>query len=191
MGKSTITRVLRTVYHIPVWDADQAVRTLFVEDALLIQEIAALYPEVIVDGKISRIALRARAFDDEECLTTLEHLIHGRAFAQALLFLEKIRRLCIPLCVLDVPLLFEVAWDKVCTHTMVVHAPPFIQIQRLERRPDLDESKIQHILYRQWDLSKKKALATYTIQSGLSKGYTICQVKRILQDLKKEFYSYA
>jgi dephospho-CoA kinase len=191
MGKSSITRMLRLIYHVPVWDADQAVRDLLVLDPDLIQEIANRYPKVMVGGKIDRSLLRSRAFEDEECLTTLEHLIHERAYSQMIQFLEKMRRLSIPWCVVDVPLLFEVNWHSVCTHTAVVYAPSFIQQQRLQRRPDLNESKIEHILRRQWTLAQKRELATYEIQSGLSKGHTFRQLRDIIEDMKSMRIKYA
>jgi dephospho-CoA kinase len=184
MGKSTVTKVLRLIYHMPVWDADQEVRNLLATDCELIQEIGERYPEVMVEGKVNRSSLRAKAFEDEACLSTLEHLIHKKAFLLAVKFIEKMRRLGVSFCALDVPLLFEVGWNKICTHTAVIYAPPSIQRQRLSLRPDLNEVKIAHILSRQWSLAEKKALATYEIQSGLSKENTIRQVDRIIQDIK-------
>jgi len=191
MGKSTVTKVLRLVYHIPVWDADQAVRDLLATDLDLIQEISERYPEVMVEGKINRAALRSKAFEDEACLSTLEHLIHEKAFLLAVQFIEKMRRLGTSFCALDVPLLFEVGWDKICTHTAVIYAPPSIQRQRLSLRPDLNEAKIAHVLSRQWCLAEKKALASYEIQSGLSKANTVRQVDRIIQDIKSRQVQYA
>jgi len=185
MGKSTITKALRLVYHIPVWDADQTVRDLLATDLGLIQEIGGQYPEVMVEGKIDRTALRAKAFEDETCLSTLEHLIHKRAFRLAVQFIDKMQRLGVSFCALDVPLLFEVGWEKLCTHTAVVYAPLFVQKQRLSLRPDLNEAKIAHILSRQWNLAEKRALATYEIQSGLSKENTIRQVDQIIQDIRQ------
>lgn len=185
MGKSTIIKALHLVYRIPVWDADQAVRDLLATDLALIQEIGQRYPDVMVDGKVDRTALRAKAFEDETCLSTLEYLIHGKVFDLATQFIDKMRRLRIPFCALDVPLLFEVGWEKLCTHTVVVYAPSFVQRQRLSLRLDLNESKITHILSRQWSLAEKKALATYEIQSGLSKENTIRQVSQIIQDIKQ------
>lgn len=184
MGKSTVTKMLRLVYHVPVWDADQVVRELLATDIELIQEIRERYPEVMVEGKVNRAALRTKAFEDESCLSTLEHLIHDKAFSLAIQFIDKIQRLGVPICVLDVPLLFEVGWEKICTHTAVIYAPDFIQKQRLSLRPELNEAKIAHILSRQWSLDKKKALATYEIQSGLSKENTLRQVEKIIQKIK-------
>jgi len=191
MGKSTITQMLRLIYHVPVWDADQAVRDLLVCDSELIQEIAKRYPKVMVGGEIDRSLLRSRAFEDDECLTTLEHLIHERAYSKMIQFLEKMRRLGIPWCVVDVPLLFEVSWNSVCTHTAVVYAPSFIQHQRFQKRPDLNEAKIEHILRRQWTLTQKRDLATYEIQSGLSKGHTFRQLRDIIEDMKSRRIHYA
>jgi dephospho-CoA kinase len=186
MGKSTVTKMLRLVFHVPVWDADQGVRDLLATDLDLIAEIRTLYPEVMVLGKIDRSLLRSRAFEDEACLSTLERLIHERAFSLALQFLAKMRHLKVPLCVLDVPLLFEVGWDELCTHTAVIYAPPAIQQERLLRRADLNETRIQHILRRQWTSEEKRARATYEIQSGLSKRITFQQLDKIITEISKE-----
>lgn len=90
------------------------------------------------------------------------------------------------MCAIDVPLLFEVGWDQVCTYTALVYAPPFVQQQRLKKRPDLTASKIEHILNRQWPLDKKIVLATYEIQSGLSKWNTFRQLSAIIKDIKSK-----
>lgn len=186
MGKSTITRMFRLIYQVPVWDADQTVRDLLVSDQELIYEIGTRYPQVIVGGKIDRSLLRSKAFEDEECLVTLEHLIHEKTFSKGIQFLNKMRRLGVPLCVFDVPLLFEVGWDRVCNYTALVYAPSFIQQQRLRKRPDLNDAKIEHILKRQWTLDQKKALATYEIQTGLSKWNTFRQLSVIIKDVKSK-----
>lgn len=183
MGKSTVTKMLRLVYRIPVWDADQAVRDLLASDGQLVQEITNRYPEVIVGGKINRSLLRSKAFEDPECLTTLENLIHHRAFAKGLQFLEKMQRLGVKICGFDVPLLFEVGWDHVCTYTTLVYAPHKIQHQRLQSRPDLNAAKIAHVLGRQWTYEQKKERATYEIQTGLSKWNTFRQLSAIVKDI--------
>lgn len=191
MGKSTITRALRLIYNVPVWDADQAVRDLLVEDLQLIQEIKDLYPEVMVGGKVDRSLLRSKAFRDKHCLTTLENLLHERAFSKMIEFLEKMRRLGVHWCVVDVPLLFEVGWDCLCTHTAVIYSPSFIQQQRLRKRPDLNLENLNHVLNRHWTLPQKKAQATFEIQSGLSKGHTFHQLKTIVKDLTSKWTHYA
>lgn len=185
MGKSTITRMLRLIYHVPVWDADQVVRDLLETDQDLIQEISKRYPHVMIQGKVDRSLLRLKAFEDQGCLETLENLIHERALSLCLQFLDKMKRLNISVCVLDVPLLFEVDWDRFCTHSVVVHAPSFIQKQRLRDRKYLTDKNINFLLSRQMSLSKKKARATYEILSGLSKGNTFRQLRRIMEDVKK------
>jgi len=191
MGKSTVSRILHLIHHIPVWDADEVVRELLASDQEIIKEISKRYPQVMVQGKINCFSLRGLAFDNEECLRTLEHIIHEKAFHRATQFLTKMQKLGVSICSLDVPLLFEVGWDRICTHTVVVYAPSFIQKQRLWRRPDLSERKIKHILSRQWALSQKKARATYEIQTGLSKWNTCRQVNRIIKDLKLKQEHYA
>jgi dephospho-CoA kinase len=191
MGKSTVTKMLRLIYRIPVWDADQAVRDLLVSDHELIQEISKRYPDVIVNKKVDRPRLRSKAFEDPECLTTLEDLIHHRAFSKGQQFLEKMQRMGVKICGFDVPLLFEVGWDRVCTYTALVYAPPKIQHQRLQSRPDLNAAKIAHILGRQWTYEQKKERATYAIQTGLSKWNTYCQLSAILKDINAKQVKHA
>jgi dephospho-CoA kinase len=183
MGKSTVSKMLHQLFHIPIWDADQVVRELLQNDISLISEISKCYPQVMKEGKIDRLTLRSLAFENPDCLTTLETLIHARAFKEAVSFLNHMERTHVPICVLDVPLLFEVGWDKVCTHTLLVQAPLFIQLLRIQHRPDLNQAKIDHILSRFLPMNVKKKLATFTIQTGLSKHHTFKQLKNILQAL--------
>ena len=55
MGKSTITKLLQTVYRIPFHDADQCVRRLYSKGGPAVAPVAAAFgADVVSDGAVDR-----------------------------------------------------------------------------------------------------------------------------------------
>ena len=134
MGKSTITKLLRTVHQVPVWDADLFVKQLYASDTRFLQELYALFPRCFEDGGVDKQALGEHVFGDEEALGKLEQLIHPRALSAMKMFIMKCQGMGMRVCAVDVPLLFETGQDRLCDETLVVVARPHVQINRMQRR---------------------------------------------------------
>jgi len=160
------------------------VRDLWQFDAPLIARIAQEFPTVINNGAIDRAKLRALAFTSPEILRHLEDLIYPQTKESCHQFIVQMRRLKLPLCILNVPLLFEVGWDQFCHDTIVVSAPAFLQRQRILSKPDMTIQKMNHVLSCQISDHEKQKYADYIVFSGLSKGYTFKQLNQIIRDIK-------
>lgn len=185
MGKTTVCRLLSLNYKIKVWNADKEVRLLTQTNKLLQDNIKKAFPEAVSFGKINRTQLRKIATSDISRLKELEEIIHPSLYKNMMSFLAKMERLRQPICCVDVPLLFEVGWDRFCDVTVLVEAPPFIQDQRLFRRKVFTRSELAMMLQRQWPDDVKHQRADFVIKTGASKSETSKQLKKIMMFLAK------
>src|ERR1700756_3437674 len=118
MGKSTAAAAFRRA-RIPVFDADLAVHRLQARGGRAVRAIEAAFPGTVKDGAVDRTALRNAVLNDKAAFTRLEKILHPMVEAEERAFIGRARRQGQRAVVLDVPLLFEVGWDK-HTDTVVV-----------------------------------------------------------------------
>jgi dephospho-CoA kinase len=181
MGKTTVTRILNTRWNIPFWDADEEVHRLFRTDRELINRIGKEFPSCLENHGVNRRELRRLVFSEGGRLPLLESLVHPSLGVLRDQFLNKMKRLNMKVCILDVPLLFEVGWDSLCNITFAVKAPSFLQEQRLFKR-DVTPSECYHMRARQFTDHEKSQRADFLVQSGLSKHYIYEQLQKIIRE---------
>jgi dephospho-CoA kinase len=164
MGKSTVARMFREE-GIPVWDADGAVHRLYARGGDGVAQIAALRPEAVQDGQVSRPALRAWIAEDPGALERIERAIHPLVAADRSDFLAGADAADEPLVVLDIPLLFETGGERFVDAVLVVTAPPELQRERVLARPGITEADLERMLAKQMSDAEKRARADFIIQS--------------------------
>ncbi|WP_417842737.1 dephospho-CoA kinase [Thalassospira sp.] len=179
MGKSTAAGMFRYL-GVPVYDADANAHNLTMPGGAAFDEIASLFPDVIVGGKIDRHLLGGHVFGNADALTRLEGILHPLIRAKRDAFIRNCRRVGYALVVLDVPLLFETGGDKNCDHVAVVSAPAFIQRQRVLRREGMNEQKFTGILQKQVPDYDKRRRADFIIPTGLGRAVTFRSIQSII-----------
>jgi dephospho-CoA kinase len=181
MGKSTAATMLRRLGY-PVFDSDAAVHRLMAVDGAAVAAIEAAFPGATgADGAIDRKRLGARVFGDRPALTRLEAILHPLVKAARGRFLAKMRRLRMPLVVLDVPLLYETGADAECHAVIVVSAPPFLQRQRVMARPGMTLDRLTQILTRQMPDRLKRVRTPYVVETGLSRAHSLKMLRRFVR----------
>ncbi|WP_439579894.1 dephospho-CoA kinase [Elioraea sp.] len=184
MGKSAAARAFRRL-GIPVHDADAAVHRLYARAGAGVRAIAALAPEAVVDGAVSREALRQRALTDPAFLARLEAAIHPLVRQEEQRFLARCRRARRPLAVLDIPLLFETGGAARVDHVVVVSAPTSTQRARVLPRPGMTEARLAAIRARQMPDAEKRRRADTVIRTGLSRHHAQRGIRRLVAQLRK------
>ncbi|MDW8443760.1 MAG: dephospho-CoA kinase [Acetobacteraceae bacterium] len=183
MGKSTAAKVFRRL-RIPVHDADAAVHRLYAKGGAGVAAVARLAPEAVVDGAVSREVLRWRALADPSLLARLEAAIHPLVRREEERFLARCRRARRPLCVLDIPLLFETGADRRVDLAIVVSAPPSVQRARVLARGGMTDAGLQAILARQMADSEKRRRADAVIRTGLSRHHAQARIRHLVAALR-------
>ncbi|MGH1330087.1 MAG: dephospho-CoA kinase [Paracoccaceae bacterium] len=161
MGKSTTAKMFAQA-GIPVWDADAAVHRMYGPGGKAVAPIAALRPEAIEDGAVSREQLKAWIADDPAALPQIEKIVHPLVGEDRS---ESIAAAQSDIIVLDIPLLFETGGDARMDAVVVVSAPADIQRARMLERPGMTEAQFDTILAKQMPDAQKRARADYIIET--------------------------
>lgn len=161
MGKSA-TAALFAAQGLPVWDADAAVHRLYAAGGAAVAVITALFPAAVVNGSVSRPALRAVIAANPAALARIEWVVHPLVAQDRAEFL---RRQSAAIVVLDIPLLYETGADAQCNAIAVVSTSADIQRARVMARPGMTEAAFALILSRQLPDADKRARADYVIDT--------------------------
>ncbi len=161
MGKST-TAALFADEGLSVWDADATVRKLYAPGGAATRIVAAMFPDVIENGSVSRGKLRALITQDATALDSLQAAVHPLVAADRAAFIKA----CMAdIALLDIPLLYETGAETGCDAVVVVTAPPEIQRARVLARGEMNAEDFEMILSRQLPDAEKRARADYIIET--------------------------
>lgn len=166
-GKSSVARRLAARGAL-VLDADAYARAATDDPDVLARIAAALGPDLVVDGRLDRVATAARVFAAPAARRALEAIVHPwvRAAAAAAEAAGLATVPTPPLVVHEVPLLFENGLDEALDATVVVVAPFALRASRLRARSGLDEAAVRARDEAQLTLEEKARRATYVIDNG-------------------------
>jgi dephospho-CoA kinase len=183
-GKSTIARLFR-LRHVPVFDADATVHRLQGRHGAAVAPIATLCPQAVADGRIRRDVLRTFATRSPDAMRALEAIMHPLVAQARAQFLRTARGRGAWLCVLDIPLLFEVGADRDCDLVVVAHAPLATRRRRIAVRRGVSMEAADALIARQMSDRARLARADIVIPTGLSRHVAAVQVARLLDRLYK------
>jgi len=181
MGKSTTAAFFRD-FGVPVWDADAAVHRLYAKGGAAVSDIAKLRPEAIVDGAVSRSALKAWIAEDPSALRRIEATVHPLVARDRETFLAD--HAAAPFLVLDIPLLFETGAAAQMDAVLVVSAHPEVQQRRVLSRPGISRAQFETLLDKQVLDVEKRARADYVIETR-SLDQTRAEVEALVRKLRK------
>jgi dephospho-CoA kinase len=160
-GKSSASAYFRQK-DIPVIDCDQIVRNLWQENDAMNQEV---YDTFGLSGKNAqdRVLLSDMVFHSEPKRALLNSIVHPYVFKEV--EKEKAFYQNYPLIVIDMPLLFEVGYQKEVDHTVLIYVDQQTQINRLRTRNGYKTKDALARIHSQMPLSEKKRLADYVIDN--------------------------
>jgi dephospho-CoA kinase len=169
-GKSTVSGLLRKK-HIPIIDADVIARQV-VEPGqpaylAILEAFASDTPDLFLEDKtLNRPALGRRIFGDDAARNTLNSITHP-AVRKAMMY-ETLRAYIrgAPLCILDVPLLFEGGLDAFCGINVCVACSDTEQRRRLQLRDThLLKEDAEARIKSQMSMQEKRTRADYVIDN--------------------------
>ncbi len=183
MGKSAAAAMVRAL-GVPVCDADAAVHALYRGEA--VAPIEAAFPGTTGPDGVDRQKLGAHLLAHPEDFKRLEAIVHPLVRAAERDALMAAKASGAWAAVLEIPLLFETGGDRLVDATVVVSAPADVQTARVLLRPGMTEAKLEQILSRQWPDAKKRAAATFVVDTGGTLAFTEAQIVQGLARLKDD-----
>ena len=181
MGKST-TAAMFGEAGVPVWDADAAVARLYAKGGAAVGPVGAILPAAIVDGAVSKQALKLAISADRDVLTALERIVHPLVQADRETFLQAAKS---DFVLFDIPLLFETGAAAKMDVVVVVSTPAHIQRERVMERGTMDDTQFDAILARQMPDAEKREKADFVIITDTLENARR-QVHKILDELKDQ-----
>lgn len=179
MGKST-TAAMFSKLGCAVWDADAAVHRLYSTGGSAVSPMSEAFPSAIVEGAVSRDALRGIIANDPTALPRIEAIVHPLVLKDRSEFAaqnpDKIG-------VFDIPLLFETRGNAEMDAVACVSVSPELQKQRVLDRGTMSEADLARILARQMPNEDKCARSDYVIVTDTVE-HAEAQVRAVVEQIR-------
>lgn len=190
-GKSTVARAF-AARGATVIDADRLAHEVLDDPAAVAEVVARFGADVLTeDGRVRRPLLAERVFGPapghDAALRDLEAIIHPRVRAKVEARLAEMRGAESPagpvIAVLDVPLLMQAGWDRLCDRLVEVSCTEDLRQRRLDARewPAVQRAARERAWSRGW--RRPAAEKTDRVDASGLPAYTQTQVDRIVDDL--------
>ncbi|MDC0343602.1 dephospho-CoA kinase [bacterium] len=179
MGKSTTARLFAEE-GCDVWDADAAVHRLYAPGGAAVEPMRARFPNAIVDGAVSRVALKEIIGSNPGVLAQIEEIVHPLVAQDRASFVAHSTA---DILVFDIPILFETGGDKAMDVTVVVSVPADVQRTRVLERGTMSEEQFRQILSKQMPDAEKRARADHVIITDTVE-HARAQVQSVLKEIR-------
>ncbi|NOD65025.1 MULTISPECIES: dephospho-CoA kinase [unclassified Ruegeria] len=177
MGKSTTAQMFLEE-GCALWDADAAVHRLYTSGGAAVEPMRAAFPAAIVDGAVSRDALKRIIAADPEALKAIEAIVHPLVAKDRAEFRENTTS---DILVFDIPLLFETGGDAAMDAVACVSIPANEQKRRVMERGTMSEAQFEQIRAKQMPNAEKCARSDFVIVTD-----TLDHARQQVQDVVRQ-----
>lgn len=181
MGKSTTARLFAEE-GCAVWDADAAVHRAYQAGGAAVEPIGALFPEAVLEGAVSREALKRLIAEDPEALARIEAVVHPIVAEDRA---RAARETEADIIVFDIPLLFEIGADAMMDATVCVTVDAQTQRARVLSRSGMSEAQFEALLAKQMPSAEKERRADYVIVTD-TLDHARAQVRAVVADIREK-----
>ena len=186
-GKSTVSSYLKQL-KIPVIDADEVARKVVEPNSQGAREIRKTFGSDVFeeDGSLNRQKLGALIFSNAENRQKLDDLLQPLIKIMILDEIEEYRQKGENMIVLDLPLLFEKHYEKLCEEIIVVYIPKELQLERLMRRNQYTKQEALSRIDSQLSIEEKRKRATVLLDNQGTIQQLYQQVEQWLVETKND-----
>ncbi len=162
-GKTTVAQVFEKL-GVPVFYSDQEAKKCMQFNVALKEKIQSVFGKHLYEeGVFQKEQLASIVFNDVEALQMLNNLVHPvvkKVFENWCLdqdFFYVIK---------EAAILFETNSHKGLKHVICVSAPDELRLIRVMKRDGVSESQVRARMSKQWQQSKKTALADFQLNNN-------------------------
>lgn len=151
-GKSYVGDILEE-HGIPRIDTDKVYHGLISGYTDTVKELEAEFGKEIVksDGSVDRKKLGEIVFSDKAKLSRLNEITHKYVHIETKDLIEAYRQESHRAVVVEVPLMFESGFDKMCDEIICVVADDDVRVQRIVKRNGISEKDAKNRIKNQKD----------------------------------------
>ena len=88
MGKTETAKMFKKL-NVPVYSADAAVHDLYAKEGKAVSPVSLLFPDVLIDGSISREKLSQKMLQKPDIVGAIEKIVHPLVREKQLEFVKK------------------------------------------------------------------------------------------------------
>ena len=186
-GKSTVSSYLKQL-KIPVIDADEVARKVVEPNSQGAKEIKKAFGSDVFeeDGSLNRQKLGELVFSKVENRQKLDELLQPLIKIMILEEIEAYRQKGETMIVLDLPLLFEKHYEKLCEEIIVVYIPKKLQLERLMKRNQFTKQEALSRIDSQLSIEEKRKRATVLFDNQGTIQQLYHQVEQWLVETKND-----
>lgn len=166
-GKSTVLRIFEAE-GVPVICLDELARAVVRPGAPALDDIKKTFGEEFInhDGELDRDLMAGVVFRDPDKRRILESIIHPRIMQEVTSLIRALEESGHHIVVEDVPLLYEIGFDRWCDVVVVVYVPREVQERRLIERDRMTPEHARARIQAQMPIEDKKKRADYVIDNS-------------------------
>lgn len=179
MGKSTTAKMFVDA-GCALWDADAAVHRLYAAGGMAVPAFAMKFPDAVINGAVSRDALKVIIASDPTALKQIEQIVHPLVALDRKAFLHSCSA---DIAVLDIPLLFETGGEGAVDAVACVIVSEAVQHRRVMARGTMSEAQFHAIRAKQVPATEKAARADYVIPTDTLEAAR-AQVHKVIADIQ-------
>ena len=183
-GKSTVSGMFEDA-GVPVVCLDELAREVVKPGSPALHDIRNTFGDKVIDkhGALDREVMAGEVFGDDEKRRRLESIIHPRVGEETQSRLRELEKKGHEIAVVDVPLLYEIRWERKCDLVVVVYVPAEIQEMRLIERDAMSPADARSRLQAQMPIEDKKKRADFLVDNCGGLDRTRDQVRKVCTEL--------
>ena len=161
-GKTTVAHMFKDL-GVPIYIADLEAKKLMNRSKVIRRKLIQLFgEEAYTDRGLNRPFLADKIFNDSDLLQKMNAIVHPKVGAH---FKRWLKKQTAPYVIKEVAILFENGSYKECDFTITVVADTEKRIERLLKRDETTEEKINAIMKNQWSDVDRLALTDFVIRN--------------------------
>lgn len=150
-GKSEVIRYLEKKDNTRVLLADEVGHLLMKKGQMCYEDVLELFGREVLgeDGELSRPAIAAVVYRDQQKLLQLNGIIHPAVRVYIEQSIEDARKNGTAFFFLEAALLLEAQYDKICDEVWYIYADQEVRKERLRKSRNYSEEKMEQMMAKQ------------------------------------------
>lgn len=185
-GKSTTATYLRSL-GFPVFDSENAAKSAAItKGSPCLQKVAEVFGSVSIlpNGELNRPWVSDKIFHNPKLMQQFEIIMEQQVWADLQQFLEMQKAGGTVAIFLDLPLMIELGWHKICNSVWLIAVPDELRLRRaIARDRDMGKEAVMRRNNTQLPLSELKKYADVVIDNSGTWENTKIQINEQLQKL--------